>query len=157
MAVLVTLPGNLSLATHQAGVWLLPFTVLTSGPQTLGLQTLTESLQAKHQAGPTDDPIRACLIRIIWISHQCPALGSRGVAKVSPCPQGQTHPSMAPREVLRLPTVHTGDLAPSSVPVPGVISGRAQPQSVPNYLPSGGVFWTFWPLCFLRCLFAQQP
>lgn len=32
MAVLVTLPGNLSFATHQAGVWLLSSTLLTSGP-----------------------------------------------------------------------------------------------------------------------------
>lgn len=55
---------------------------------------------------------------------------------MSSCPRDQTHPRMASREVLRLPVVHTGDLAPSSVPVPEVMSGRAQLQPDPNHLPS---------------------
>lgn len=86
------------------------------------------------------------------------------MAKVSPCPRDQTHPSMAPREVLRLPVVHARDLAPSSAPVPGVISGKTQPQSGPDHLPSmlsHERLWVCgWPESFLdilACLLSEAP
>ena len=51
-------------------------------------------------------------------------------------PRDQSRPSLAPREVLRLPTVPAGHLAPSYLPAPGVLSGWETLLDVPAYLLS---------------------
>lgn len=85
-------------------------------------------------------------------------------------------PTFPAQQALGLPTEQTGDLDPSSVPVPGVISGKARPQLVqtashlhssltlsykrPLFLVGpqpGEVLHTLWPVCLLSCLFAKQP